>query len=64
MGSGELTLMLERLTQGLLHPFERLWAVMNLDMAHSERSPFGFQRVYLGRMRKAALGNIYGMVHR
>jgi hypothetical protein len=64
MASGELTLMLERFEQGLLHSFERLRAVMNLAMAHPERSPFGFQRVCLGRIRTAALGNTYGMVHR
>ena len=27
-----------RFTQGLLHPFERLWAVMNLDMAHPQKN--------------------------
>jgi len=27
-----------RFTHGLLHPFERLWAVMNLDMAHPQKN--------------------------
>jgi hypothetical protein len=59
-----MPLRLERFTQGLVHQFERLWAVMNFDMAHPDRCRFGFESVYLSRVRDAALGDVYGMVHR
>jgi hypothetical protein len=65
--SPEVVASLIRMTGGnfrLHHQFERFRTAMNFYVAYPHRGSFRFESVYLGRIRDAALGNVYGMVHR